>query len=416
MKIIILSVGTRGDMEPFLAIAEILKQKGHQVICAFPEQFRSLADESDVKFHSLGEGFIDMLDSEVGRNAMGGGGSGFKKLFAILRLTAKQTTVNKELVYNQRKLVDNEFPDRIVYNGKAIYPVIWEVDNRGKSILISPVPYLHYVRGNTHVAFNSNLGPLLNKLTFSLAKFGLVTTTKIAIKWLKTKNQITGKQIKQILSTNKVIYTISPSLFSRPDYWRSGLNVLGYHGRTRLQNWQPDKSLEDFLEKHQNILFISFGSMTNPNPDQKTKMIVEILTRNNIPAILNTASGGLVKLETYDSDLVYFIKQIPYDWIFPKIYAIIHHGGSGTTHVGLKYGCATLIIPHIIDQFVWNNIIHKIGAGPKGIKIGKLTTRNLEPKLLDLLCSRNYKTNAENIAKKMGKEDFREDLYQSIIR
>ena len=62
---------------------------------------------------------------------------------------------------------------------------------------------------------------------------------------------------------------------------------------------------------------------------------------------------------------------------FPKIYAVIHHGGSGTTHQGLKYGCATMIIPHIIDQFVWNKIIYNIGAGPKGIKVDKITTKNL---------------------------------------
>jgi sterol 3beta-glucosyltransferase len=78
MKIILISIGTRGNMEPFLSIGEILKEKGHQVICAFPEQFRYLAENSNLEFASLGSKFIEMLDSNVGRTALGSGGSGLK--------------------------------------------------------------------------------------------------------------------------------------------------------------------------------------------------------------------------------------------------------------------------------------------------------------------------------------------------
>jgi hypothetical protein len=116
-----------------------------------------------------------------------------------------------------------------VYNGKATYPVIWELDNSGKTIFISPLPYMHYVPDHTHVAFNSNFGPFFNKLTYALANFGLITTIKITTKWLNIAQNITRKQIKDTLLSNKAIYTISPSLFSRPDYWHENIKVLGYH-------------------------------------------------------------------------------------------------------------------------------------------------------------------------------------------
>jgi UDP:flavonoid glycosyltransferase YjiC (YdhE family) len=92
-----------------------------------------------------------------------------------------------------------------------------------------------------------------------------------------------------------------------------------------------------------------------------------------------------------------------------------HHGGSGTTHLALKYGCASLIIPPILDQFVWNKIVHGIGAGPQGIKIGKLSMKKLEPKILDLMNNAAYKKKAEGIADGMRKEDFLEELYTTII-
>jgi UDP:flavonoid glycosyltransferase YjiC (YdhE family) len=415
MKIILISIGTRGDMEPFLAIGELLNGRGHRVICAFPEQFRGLAEESDLEFFSLGEKFIEMLDSDVGKAALGGSGSKLSKLYAYIKLAGKQTEINKELVNRQYQLIERENPDRIVYNGKAIYPVIWELNNRGKTILVSPVPFVHYVRNHTHVAFNSNLGPVLNKFTYSLANFGLITTAKITAKWLNIKRKGIGKQIKSALLSNKAIYTISPALFSRPDYWHENIQVLGYHGRNEGTDWRAGRGLNEFIKKHDRILLITFGSMTNPEPDKKTEIFVDILQRHRIPAIINTASGGLVKPGQYDSGILHFVSRIPYDWIFPKVYGVIHHGGSGTTHLTLKHGCATLIIPHIIDQFVWNQMIYEAGAGPKGIRIDKITAKNLEPKILELMNNQSYKTKAEKIAGQMEKEDFREELYKAIV-
>ncbi len=415
MKILLISVGTRGDMEPFLAIGEILKEKGHQIICAFPEQFRHLVEDSNMEFASLGTKFIELLDSDAGKAALGGGGSGLKKMLAYIKLARNSTDINKDLVKKQYDLIESENPDRIVYNGKAMIPIIWGLKNTGKAIFISPVPYMHYVKNHTHVAFNSNYGSFLNKLTYLLANFGTIMTIKMSIKWLKIKEKISRKQIKNALISNKTIYTISPSLFSRPDYWNENIKVLGYHERNKIVNWNPDKKLCDFLEKHHKILFITFGSMSNPKPDEKTKIIIEILERNKIPTIINTASGGLIEPKKYDSDLIHFVSRIPYDRIFPKMYAVIHHGGSGTTHMALKYGCATMIIPHIIDQFVWNKIVYNKSVGPKGIRIDKITTKNLEPKILELMNNSSFKKNAEKIAVKIKKENFKDKLYKTIV-
>ena len=142
MKILLISVGTRGDMEPFLPIGKMLEEKGHDVICAFPEQFRDLAEVQNLEFFSLGSKFIQLLDSEVGRAAMGGTSRGLRKLAATIRLAKNQTDANRELVIKQDELIRQENPDRIVYNGKAINPLIWEAENKGRTTLISPVPYI----------------------------------------------------------------------------------------------------------------------------------------------------------------------------------------------------------------------------------------------------------------------------------
>ena len=92
----------------------------------------------------------------------------------------------------------------------------------------------------------------------------------------------------------------------------------------------------------------------------------------------------------------------------------MHHGGSGTTHTGLKNGCATMVIPHIVDQFFWNRLIAKIGAGPMGMPIKKLNALRLEEKLLDLWMNRDYKLKAEQLARQMAKEDFEEKILNGL--
>lgn len=149
---------------------------------------------------------------------MGGGGSGFGKFLATLHLASHQTEANKELVNRQYELIEREKPDRIVYNGKAVYPFLWELKNKNKTIPISRLPYIHYVKGHTHVAFNSNYGTFFNRHTFSLVHFGMVTTIMISKKWLKLPCKINKSAIREILKHGKAIYTVSPSLFSRPVY------------------------------------------------------------------------------------------------------------------------------------------------------------------------------------------------------
>ena len=415
MKIILTSIGTRGDMEPFLAIGEIFQEKGHQIICLFPEQFRSLVEDAGFEFASLGKEFIEMLESPAGKIAMGGGRFGFKKLRAYIKLISMQSEVNKEMIMKQESVIEQAQPDRVIHNGKVIYPVIWSMKNQGKTSLISPVPYLHYVKDHAHVVFNKNYGPFINKLTYNLANYGLVKTTMASIKWLTKTDKIKQKEIQKILFTNPAIYTISPSLFERPDYWPDHLQVLGYHERKKTNNWQPSQELEAFLAKYSKIILVTFGSMINRAPEEKTQIILKILEKNNIPAIINTASGGLIKPSNYNTNLFHFVNRIPYDWIFPKMYALVHHGGSGTTHTGLKYGCATLIIPHIVDQYVWNKIIFKKGAGPLGMDVSRISLPNLETKILDLVNNPSYKKRAEELGQRIEKEDFRTAIYESII-
>ncbi|MEL6535199.1 MAG: nucleotide disphospho-sugar-binding domain-containing protein [Bacteroidota bacterium] len=414
MKVLLVSVGTRGDMEPFLAIGELLKAQGHEVTCAFPEQFQNLAEQSGLAFASLGKKFIELLTSEAGQAAMGGA-TGWKKAKGMLQLIFRQKEANQELLFRQRDHHEATDPEIVLYSGKAVYPPLWKLKTGKKTIFINPVPYMHYSQGHAHMAFNGNYGAFLNRLTFALTDFGLAANILMSQKWLRWKPRYSRRQILQEIRQTPCIYTVSPTLHPQPADWPGHVKVLGHRERSLPSEWEPDEALRAFIARHPKILFVTFGSMANANPQKNTQVLLDLLQHHQIPAIINTADGGGLRPPAgFQSQLVHFVRRIPYDWVFPQMHAVIHHGGSGTTHMAVKCGCASMAIPHILDQFAWNDIQATLGVGPKGIKINKLSLRTLEPRLLDLWNNPAYKQRAEQAAKQMAQEDFTAELLRVI--
>jgi UDP:flavonoid glycosyltransferase YjiC (YdhE family) len=415
MKILLIAIGTRGDVEPFLALGEMLQERGHTVTCQFPEQFRSLAENSNLLFEGLTPDFLDMLNSRDGKMVMGGKGGLFEKLGAYIRVYKKSLGINKKMLYQQHELVQSLNPDKVLYSVKATYAVVWETIHPGKTINISPIPYLiHVVKNHGHMGFNGDYGAFLNGLTYKFVNYMLTQNINKSTKEIRATLGITAKQVQQVILKKKMVYTLSRVFFKEQDYWPNNVKVLGYYERKVTSNWSPNSELVEFIKNHSKILFVTFGSMTNPEPEEKTRIILKILTDQKIPAIINVAAGGLVIPEEYDQTQFHFVSQIPYEWILPKIHAIMHHGGSGTSHLAVKYSCATMIIPHILDQFIWNNIYTRIGVGPKGIAIDKITERNLKPKMKALFTESCYKEKSEQLTAQMNAEQFIDQIIDFI--
>lgn len=414
MKFLFIAVGTRGDIEPHLAIADMLKKRNHEVVCAFPEQFRELCEAHGFRFKSLGKEFIDLIHSDVGQQIMDG--SVVRKLIALIKVLKMSVPIQRDLVSRQKRIVVEQALDRIIHNGKAIYPFLWNLQNPHKVVQISPVPYLiHPVDTHPNIGFGSkNLGSFLNRLTYKFGNAGIIQSIRMTPKWLGTSPQPTRAELRALLLSQPLIYTVSPALVKHQKAWPKNVKTLGYLERDKTVNWVPDTRLLSFLSTHNKVLALTFGSMTNRDSIGKTKLLLHILAKHNIPTIINQSAGGLTKPTEFNRSLFYFVDQIPYDWLFPKVYAVIHHGGSGTTHMASKSGCPSLIIPHIMDQFVWNSIIHQKQLGPKGISINKLTVANLEPLIAELWHNPSYKVNATHLAETMHGEDFDKEIYQTF--
>ncbi len=417
MKVILFSIGTRGDIEPFLAIGQILISKKWDVLCVFPEQFRETVEEIGIPFKGFDKEFLELLDGEEAKKFMGGQGSIFRRLGYLIKMSKEGIKISKKMVALQHRIQLEESPDRIIYHPKCNYSLVWGMANPTKSIMVSPIPFMMHPIDHL-TPLGRNYGKLLNRLSF----WAINTIKAIVIKRISKQYcqdysgiKITVSAIKKaMLENEKTFYTISPSLFPRPEYWPEQAQVVGYYERDKTINWQPDEDLTRFLEGHEKIVFITFGSMSNSNPKEKTRIIVDVLKKHQIPAIINTSWGGLEKIDEYPENIL-FVKNIPYDWIFSKMYAVIHHGGAGTTHTALKYGCPSLVVYHILDQPYWSKTISDLRLGPEGISIKKLSKEKFEFKLLDLMNNSSYKTNATMISEKLKAESNIDMLYDMII-
>jgi len=413
-KILLTSIGTRGDVEPFLAVGELLHKLGYEVSYSFPAQFSELVPNS-INHYPLSSKIIELIESKEGRLVMGKS-SLWAKLKALLYLFKKGQKVNKTLVKEQLNAIQLGKPDLIIHNSKCSYPTLWGLHNKKPTILMSPVPYfLHYVKGHAHIGFNKDYGSMVNKLTYSISNYGLAKTIFDAQDVLPQKTKYSKSLIKKTLLAKKIIFSISPALFSRPDYWPNNAQVLGFHKRKSITITSVPDGLKDFLITYPKAVFITFGSMVNTDPEGISKCFFSALNALDIPTVVNIAAGGLVRLHEYENNSNFiFIDTIPYDWIMSRVYATIHHGGSGTTHTALQHGCPTLIIPHVIDQFSWNDIVYKVGAGPKGIPIKKLPSPHIKALIYDLYHNTGYKEAAANISNQMSSVSQKESLIEFI--
>ncbi|MDX5338365.1 MAG: glycosyltransferase [Cyclobacteriaceae bacterium] len=416
MKILLISIGTRGDIEPFLAQGEKLKGLGHEVICLFPEQFRELVERLNVEFRGLDKRFLEMLDSSVGKSVMGGGGNLISKAKNFFSLVKTSFSMQSKLILQQKNAIEELDPDRVFFHPKAMYCSLASMAFPEKYFLLCPIPcVLHPHRDFPHLGLSKwdSFPKQWNVPSYGFVNWFRYKTfnrfLKMHFRDFPELDFSISKLRKFELTQLQTLYQISPTLFPKPDYWPKSAQVTGYFFRNQGKNYQPDPSLLDWLAKYPKAILLTFGSMTNPKPGKISQEIIDLLEKHEIPAIVNLSWGGLEKVEN-TSERIYFVNQIPYDWILPKLYGMIHHGGSGTTHQGARAGNVQLIIPHIMDQYFWNKLIFNKGIGPKGISIHNFDLRKFESLLIDFWANPEYKKVALQIAKKISKESNSGDL------
>lgn len=159
-------------------------------------------------------------------------------------------------------------------------------------------------------------------------------------------------------------YMWSPGLVPKPPDWGPEIDIAGFVFLDLASSFKPPDALSRFLEAGEPPVYIGFGSIVVDDPDRFTSMIFEAIEKAGVRALVSKGWGGLGS-EDNTPDNVYMLENTPHDWLFPRVSAVVHHGGAGTTAIGLKCGKPTMIVPFFGDQPFWGAMVAKAGAGAK---------------------------------------------------
>ena len=162
----------------------------------------------------------------------------------------------------------------------------------------------------------------------------------------------------------KVPYTYlwSPGLIPKPADWGPEIDIAGFVFLDLASSFKPPKSLTKFLEAGEPPVYIGFGSIVVDDPDRFTALIFEAVKKAGVRALVSKGWGGLGD-EGNTPENIYMLENTPHDWLFPRVSAVVHHGGAGTTAIGLKCGKPTMIVPFFGDQPFWGAMVSRAGAG-----------------------------------------------------
>jgi UDP:flavonoid glycosyltransferase YjiC (YdhE family) len=178
---------------------------------------------------------------------------------------------------------------------------------------------------------------------------------------------------RPIYRSMPVLYGYSPTVVPPPSDWPSQVKVTGYWARETFNDRRPQR-LEQFLSAGPAPVYVGFGSRPERQPRALADLVLSAVRRAGKRAVLLTGWGGLTVADSGDDVLV--VDEVPHSWLFPQMAAVVHHGGAGTTGTGLQSGTPSIVVPSFADQFFWGERVEALGAGVN-LPRRKLSVRGL---------------------------------------
>ncbi|KAI4329859.1 hypothetical protein MLD38_028197 [Melastoma candidum] len=405
LQIVILIVGTRGDVQPFVAIGKRLQDYGHRVRLATHANFKEFVLTAGLEFYPLG-GDPKLLAGYMVKN------KGF--LPSGPSEIQIQRSQLKDIIYSLLPACND--PD--IDSG---------VPFKADAIIANPPAYGHThvaeaLKVPLHIFFTMPWTPTSefpHPLSRVKQQAGYRLSYQIvdSLIWLGIRDLINDVRKKKLklrpvtyLSGSQGYdsdvpygYIWSPHLVPKPKDWGPKTDVVGFCFLDLASNYEPPKELVDWLQAGEKPIYIGFGSLPVEEPEKMTQTIVDALEETKQRGIINKGWGGLGNLAE-SKDFVYLLDNCPHDWLFLQCKAVVHHGGAGTTAAGLRAACPTTIVPFFGDQPFWGERVHARGVGPAPIPVDEFDRAKLVEAIKFMLQS-EVKERAVELAKLMEEED-----------
>ena len=409
MRILLLTMGTRGDVQPFVALGKRLQQAGHDVAVCASSGFAPWIKEHGLGYSYMNNDIVDLVNSDAGRRAMEGAGgvAGLPK--RMLESARRFKPIFRRALAEQWEAAQGT--QVIIYNPNAVggYHIAEALGIVG--IMTDAIPTWVPTSAFPHiVAPDLKLGGWYNRLTHRLV--GVVPHLlfgSVVSRWRKETLRLPPRSLfaSELVRADgrhvPVLLSLSPHVVAPPPDWPKSVRVTGYWFLDEGQNWQPPPRLLEFLAAGPPPVFVGFGSMAGRNPAKTARVALDALARSGQRGLVVTGWGGLSVPDPPQS--AHVTEFVPYDWLLPRVAAVVHHGGAGTTAAGLRAGKPTVICPFVADQPFWGRRVAELGVGPSPIPQRNLTADNLAQAIQETMTDTVMRRRAAELGAKIQAED-----------
>ncbi|MBI5953028.1 MAG: glycosyltransferase family 1 protein [Chloroflexi bacterium] len=404
MRITIFGAGSQGDIQPCLRLGKGLQDSGLHVLLAAPQNFADLIRKEGVPFHSLRGDVQKIMSGETGQTFMENGSSNlFQSIRAMRKMVGQVAIQMAEDVLEACRDADALITLAVFAPfGKTIAEICGI-----PLILVEPTPVLptrNFPAPGWIV--QKNLGGVHNRLS------GFVMLNVIWQWYRPFVNEfrerfglrhMNASDFHHILSSTILLSAYSPKVIPHPRDWSDKVHITGYWFQDSQSAWQPSDELESFLAQGESPVYVGFGSMAGRDPERLTVLVLEALSKSGQRGVLATGWGGLNTTNAPKD--IFVLDSAPHGWLFPRMSAVVHHGGAGTTAGGLRAGVPTVIVPFIVDQRFWGERVHDLGVGVKPIPAKGLTAVRLAESIHRAVREAQIRQRAESLGRLIRSED-----------
>ncbi|WP_225992967.1 glycosyltransferase [Actinomadura rudentiformis] len=370
-RIVIFAAGSRGDIQPCLALGQALTVRGDHVRLVASNRYARLAFSAGLELAPLTADPAEILESDAGQELLAGGRNPVKFLGGFRRILGPMA---------ERLL--SECLDACKGADLILGPTLGFLPQHIGEHLDVPWAFIHFQPSQPTRAFPHPFVPQARLLGGWANKASFLAVDQIAWQlsrpfinpWRRNDLRLSplslrGPMHKVRNERRPVLACFSPAVVQRPADWPSYVHVTGYWFLEEPE-WRPPSELADFLASGPPPVYVGFGSMV-PKDAEMTGRIVRT-------ALRLTGVRGIVQGDpaTSDDDIL-AVEDVPHSWLFPQMAAVVHHGGAGTTAAGLRAGVPTVVTPFFGDQPFWGERVAALGAGPAPVPFSSLTVPRL---------------------------------------
>jgi sterol 3beta-glucosyltransferase len=406
MRIAMVAPGSRGDVEPYLALGRGLAEAGHLVRLVTHEDFGALVSAHGVEFWPLKGKVQDIAQGQAMRERLEKG-----SFLSVIRQMSKDAQ-RGALVLAEGGLAACRGMDLVLAGVGGLFVGLALAEKLELPFL--QAYYIPFTPTRAYPSFllprlPSWLGGSLNRLSYQIARQVIWQGFRPADKVARQEvldlppAPLLGPYNSSCIGQLPVLYGFSPYVISKAPDWDENTHVTGYWFLERAADWAPPPALEAFMQAGPAPVYIGFGSMSSRNPEETAALVLQALARTEQRAIMLSGWGGL-RAENLP-DTVFMVDSVPFSWLFPRVAAVVHHGGAGTTAYGLRAGVPSIVIPFFGDQPFWGQRVAELGVGPEPISRKKLTVDGLAQAIQQALTDEAMRQRAADLGARIQAED-----------